>query len=131
VKYQQNAFSGSILESGDLNSTVSDSVEVKLVDLEFAGTAETRFSNADHWCVDTGASSHMTPNVHWFTNYTPHVVAIQVADGKTVHFQPHDFNNKPLQTVLISKVLHVPSLTSSLLPTSSHTTSWIQSHHAG
>jgi hypothetical protein len=118
------AFSGSILESGDLNSTVSDSVEVKeLVDLEFAGTAETRFSNADHWCVDTGASSHITPNVHWFTNYTPHVVAIQVADGKTVHsagigtihFQPHDFNNKPLQTVLISKVLHVPSLTSSLL----------------
>jgi hypothetical protein len=56
----------------------------------------------------------MTPNAHWFTIYTPHVVAIQVADGKTVHsagigiihFQPHDFNNKPLQTVLISKVLH-------------------------
>jgi hypothetical protein len=113
------AFSGSILESGDLNSTVSDSVEVRpkeLVDLEFAATAETKFRVCGYWSIISYDSK--CPLVHQLHPSCCGYPSCRWQDCPLCwnwHFQPHDFNNKPLQTVLISKVLHVPSLTSSLI----------------
>lgn len=33
------------------------------------------------WTADTGASAHMTPHRHWFQNYKPYRVPIELADG--------------------------------------------------
>ena len=74
------------------------------------------------WCADSGASSHMTPNRHWFSTYRPYVVPIEVADGNIVYsagigsvlFKPV-VNGVHRGSVEIQSVLHVPSLSKSLL----------------
>ena len=74
------------------------------------------------WCADSGASSHMTPNCHWFTTYTPHVIPIELVDGNiiyssgigTVIFNPL-ISGVPARSISITSVLHVPALSKSLL----------------
>ena len=40
---------------------------------------------SDLWNADTGASSHMTPNRHWFKTYTPYVTPVRLANGQLVY----------------------------------------------
>ena len=82
-------------------------------------TAATSISD---WNADTGATSHMTPNLHWFSTYTPHRVPIKLANDcivysagiGSVHFEPV-VNGKPQTSLSFSNVLHVPDLRSNLL----------------
>ena len=97
---------------------------------EFAGTAtvadpqDHSFSveTSQQWVADTGATSHMTPHRHWFNTYTPHRVAIKLADGKIVYSQgigsvivESEGENLPHRSLEFFNVLHVPLLTSNLL----------------
>ena len=74
------------------------------------------------WCADSGASSHMTPYRHWFRDYKPHVVPIELADGNIIHsagigsvvFCPI-LKGALVKELVISRVLHVPALSKSLL----------------
>ena len=87
---------------------------------EYAGNASFPSSSpsepiSDHWLVDSGATSHMTPNRHWFHTLVSHRVPVRLANGLviysegkgTVLFIPRG-NNGP--TVHISDVLFVPEL---------------------
>lgn len=100
---------------------------------EFAGNASDLLSTSEQshwlksqactdWNTDTGATSHMTPHQHWFCSYSPHVVAIQLADNSIIHsagmgsveFQPV-IDGIPRHPVVLHDVLHVPNLGSNLL----------------
>ena len=37
------------------------------------------------WIADTGATSHMTPHRHWFSDYKPHKTAIRLADNTIIY----------------------------------------------
>ena len=73
------------------------------------------------WITDTGATSHMTPHNHWFHDYAPYVVPINLADGKVIYsagigsiiFHPTP-NNPNIPYIKFTNVLHVPDLTSNL-----------------
>ena len=100
--------------------------------VEFAGHASALSSSnhalwlksqaCSHWNTDTGATSHMTPHRNWFRSYSPHVVAIQLADHSTIYsaglgsveFQPV-VNGVPKHPIVFHDVLHVPNLSSNLL----------------
>jgi hypothetical protein len=100
--------------------------------VEFAGYASA-LSTSDHsngpstrskadWNTDTGASSHMTPNQHWFRSYSPHVVPIRIADNSVIYsagigsveFQPV-VEGELKCPIVFHDVLHVPKLGSNLL----------------
>lgn len=100
---------------------------------ELAGNASLRppsssstSSSADvHWNADTGATSHMTPHCHWFQDYKPYHIPIQLAMNEMneiVHstgrgwiiFAPI-IDGKVAQNIIFSKVLHVPALQNNLL----------------
>ena len=74
------------------------------------------------WNADTGASSHMTPHLHWIRNFTPHSVEIKMADGSSIFsqgwgsvvFEPV-VNGKTLHQVEFTNVLYVPDLRNNLL----------------
>ena len=75
------------------------------------------------WIADTGATSHMTPHRHWFSDYKPHKTAIRLADNTIIYsvgigsvkFAPAPVNSKPQRLLLFENVLHVPQLRSNLL----------------
>ena len=74
------------------------------------------------WIVDTGATCHMTPNRHWFNQYTPKRTPIRLANNTiiysegigTVCFQPF-VNGKPGRLLEFERVLYVPNLKHNLL----------------
>ena len=96
--------------------------------MEFAGNASaSAFSTSTHsgsgcWIADTGASSHMTPNCHWFNDYKPCRIPVHLADNNIIYasgvgsiiFDPVE-NGKSLPRVEFHNVLHVPLLASNLL----------------
>ena len=99
---------------------------------EFAGKASLR-SNSPYtpsqraadtlWTADTGATSHMTPHKHWLRDYKPFSIPIRLANNHIVHsagvgtllFAPELKGGKLGRQVLLSRVLHVPELSSNLL----------------
>ena len=43
-------------------------------------------SNASYlWCIDSGASAHMTMHCHWLKEIKPHKVPIELADNSVVY----------------------------------------------
>ena len=75
------------------------------------------------WTADTGATSHMTPHKHWLRDYKPFSIPIRLANNHIVHsagvgtllFAPELKGGKLGRQVLLSRVLHVPELSSNLL----------------
>jgi hypothetical protein len=67
-----------------------------------------------NWLADTGATSHMSPHRHWVHNYTPLRILIYSSGVGTVVFNPV-IDGKHLQTLVFTKVLHIPELENSLL----------------
>src|SRR5258705_7462901 len=75
----------------------------------------------DLWCVDTGATSHMTPPRHWLKNYKPLRLPVRLANNTVVYsagvgsvlFIP-EIEGRKLQAVEFSNVLHVPELGNNL-----------------
>ena len=69
------------------------------------------------WTADSGATSHMTPHVHWLRNYEPLIIPIKLADHTvvmsagvgTVVFIPV-VRGKQSRPVEFTRVLHVPAL---------------------
>src|SRR3984957_16117795 len=119
-------------DAKDADTPTSESAQGKTAQIEFAGHASAlSLSTCSQWLkscactdrnTDTGASSHMTPHKHWFHSYSPHVVAIKLADHSTIYsagigsveFQPV-IDGIPKRPVVFHDVLHVPDLTSNLL----------------
>src|SRR6202041_1505282 len=74
------------------------------------------------WNADSGATSHMTPHRHWIRNYKPFHIPIRLADHTIIYsagvgsilFKPI-INGIESQSLLFSRVLHVPQLQNSLL----------------
>ena len=93
--------------------------------LEFASQASapsSLCSQISDWNADTGATSHMTPHLDWFSTYTPHRVPIRLANDcvvysagiGTVHFDPV-LGGKSAKPLSFTDVLHAPHLRSNLL----------------
>jgi hypothetical protein len=78
-------------------------------------------SNYD-WNADSGATSHMTPHRHWLRNYKPLHIPIRLADHTIIYsagigsilFKPF-INQVESQSLIFSRVLHVPQLQNNLL----------------
>ena len=79
--------------------------------------------NINHdWNADSGATSHMTPHRHWLRNYKQCHIPIKLADDTIIYsagigsilFQPF-INGQKTQSLLFSRVLHVPQLQNNLL----------------
>ena len=74
------------------------------------------------WNADSGATSHMTPHKHWLRDYKPLHIPIKLADNTIIYsagvgsilFRPL-INGQETQSLLFSRVLHVPQLKSNLL----------------
>jgi transposase InsO family protein len=74
------------------------------------------------WNADTGATSHMTPHRNFLRNYTIFRTTIRLADNTVVYsegvgdmlFHPI-VNGRPSRAIQFTRVLHVPTLGSSLL----------------
>ena len=74
------------------------------------------------WNADSGATSHMTPHRHWLRNYKPLHIPIRLADHTIIYsagignmlFRPF-INGVESQSLLFTRVLHVPQLQSNLL----------------
>ena len=74
------------------------------------------------WIADSGATSHMTPHKHWLRNYKPLHIPIRLADHTIIYsagignllFKPL-INGVESQSLLFSRVLHVPQLQNNLL----------------
>jgi len=88
----------------------------------FSSNTQTDDSSRFHWNPDTGATMHMTPHRHWFLSYSPHVVAVRLANNSivwsagmgSVEFEPM-FGEKCGQHIVFHDVLHVPALGGNLL----------------
>ena len=118
---------------GSANTTSEqDSAAAASAVQEFAGKASLRsnspFNPSQHaadtlWTADTGATSHMTPHKHWLRDYKPFSIPIRLANNHIVHsagvgtllFAPELKGGKLGRQVLLSRVLHVPELSSNLL----------------
>src|ERR1700754_1425908 len=51
----------------------------------FTSSSLPHSSHTHSWCADTGATSHMTPHRHWFTEYQPYKVPVRLADGTVIY----------------------------------------------
>jgi hypothetical protein len=86
--------------------------------LRLAGSPGTH--NDAHWIADSGATSHMSTQRHWFKTLKPHVVPIHVANNAIVYsegiglivMEPTD---NSLGLLLLTGVLYVPLLQNNLL----------------
>jgi hypothetical protein len=86
--------------------------------LRLAGLPGTH--NDAHWIADSGATSHMSTQRHWFKTLKPHVVPICVANDAIVYskgigsivMEPAD---NSLGLLLLTSVLYVPLLQNNLL----------------
>jgi hypothetical protein len=73
-----------------------------------------------HWIADSGATSHMSMQCHWFKTLKPHIVPIRVAKNAIVYskgigsiiMEPTD---NSLGLLLLSNVLYIPVLQNNLL----------------
>jgi hypothetical protein len=76
--------------------------------------------NNAHWIADSGATSHMSTQRHWFKTLKPHIVPICVANDSIVYskgirsivMEPTD---KSLGLLLLTSVLYIPALQNNLL----------------
>jgi hypothetical protein len=73
-----------------------------------------------HWIADSGATSHMSTQRHWFKTLKPHVVPICVANNAIVYSKGigsivMEPTNDLLGLLLLSSVLYVPALQNNLL----------------
>jgi len=74
------------------------------------------------WNADSGATSHMTPHKHWIRNYKPLYIPIRLANNTIIYsagvgnilFRPF-IKGKETQSLLFTRVLHVPQLQNNLL----------------
>jgi hypothetical protein len=86
--------------------------------LRLAGLPE-KHANA-HWIADSGATSHMSTQHHWFKTLKPHVVPICIANNTIIYskgigsiiMEPTD---SLLGLLLLTSVLYVPVLQNNLL----------------
>ena len=58
--------------------------------VEYAGNASFLSSStsepiSNHWLVDSGATSHMTPHRLWFYTMVPHRVPVRLANGVIIY----------------------------------------------
>ena len=74
------------------------------------------------WCVDSGATSHMTNDQKFFDEYTTIKSSIEVADGKKAAVLGKGtgviqcrLRSDEIQFLLLKDVLYVPSLIENLL----------------
>lgn len=75
-----------------------------------------------NWNTDSEATAHMTPHLHWLRDYKPFKVPIKLADDTVIFssgvgsilFKPF-VNSLQTQSLLFTRVLHVPQLQSNLL----------------
>ena len=125
--YKPNNSANTANKSENSSANIS---EVAVNASVFLSDATSCLTPSTEWCVDSGASSHMTPHRDWFVHYTPHVVPIKVADGniiysagiESVHFKPVLRGSEaPGRLVVFSRVLHVPALSRPLLSITSLT----------
>jgi hypothetical protein len=73
-----------------------------------------------HWIADSGATSHMSTQCHWFKTLKPHIVPIRIANNAIVYskgigsivMEPTD---NSLGLLLLTSVLYVPALQNNLL----------------
>jgi hypothetical protein len=73
-----------------------------------------------HWIADSGATSHMSMQRHWFKMLKPHVVPIRVANDTIVYSKGigsivMEPTNNLLGLLLLSSVLYMPALQNNLL----------------
>jgi hypothetical protein len=86
--------------------------------LRLAGLPGTH--NDTHWIADSGATSHMSTQRHWFKTLKPHIVPICVANNAIVYskgigsivMEPTDDS---LGLLLLTSVLYIPLLQNNLL----------------
>src|ERR1700743_2203741 len=88
----------------------------------FTSSSLPHSSHTHSWCADTGATSHMTPHRHWFTEYQPYKVPVRLADGTVIYTAgvgsilfKTNLGRTGVREVVFSRVLHVPALHSNLL----------------
>src|SRR6201991_930111 len=88
----------------------------------FTSSSLPHSSHTHSWCADTGATSHMTPHRHWFTEYQPYKVPVRLADGTVIYTAgvgsilfKTNLRRTGVRDVVFSRVLHVPALHSNLL----------------
>src|ERR1700754_1380097 len=88
----------------------------------FTSSSLPHSSHTHSWCADTGATSHMTPHRHWFTEYQPYKVPVRLADGTVIYTAgvgsilfKTNLGRTGVRDVVFSRVLHVPALHSNLL----------------
>jgi hypothetical protein len=73
-----------------------------------------------HWIADSGATSHMSTQRHWFKTLKPHVVPICIANNAIVYSKGirsivMEPTNESLGLLLLTSVLYVPALQNNLL----------------
>lgn len=77
------------------------------------------FSNGDTWILDTGATHHMTSNVHALSQVNPYngeeKITIGNGEGLAVKNIGSSTITNPTNTLILHNVLHVPQITVNLL----------------
>jgi hypothetical protein len=73
-----------------------------------------------HWIADSGATSHMSTQHHWFKMLKPHIVPICITNDAIVYSKGirsiiMEPTNNLLGLLLLSSVLYVPALQNNLL----------------
>ncbi|PKU82870.1 Retrovirus-related Pol polyprotein from transposon TNT 1-94 [Dendrobium catenatum] len=90
--------------------------------------AQTNPTNSSEWILDTGATSHLTPDIH--NVQYPHSYtgpdSVSIANGSTIPIQNSGQGLLPLpdtpRKLYLRKILHVPKLAQNLLSVSKLTT---------
>jgi hypothetical protein len=91
-------------------------------------TSNTTLDFDQTWYLDSGATRHMTPHRHWFTNYTPIAkpLSVSLADDSTqvaVGVGTIQFKLPSGSLTSVSNVLHVPKISKNLISVSQATES--------
>src|ERR1700742_2036699 len=110
---------GNNANRADANNVVESAGNASIVSEHVAYSTQ---SDIFHWNIDTGATSHMTPDHNWICNYKSYKVPIKLADNRiiysagigTVAFMPI-INGKNNRQIEFTRVLHVPELQTNLL----------------
>jgi hypothetical protein len=73
-----------------------------------------------HWIADSGATSHMSTQCHWFKTLKLHIVPICIANyaivySKGIGLTVMEPTNELLGLLLLSSVLYIPLLQNNLL----------------
>jgi hypothetical protein len=73
-----------------------------------------------HWIADSGTTSHMSTQHHWFKTLKPHIVPIRVANNAIVYSEGigsivTEPTDNLLGLLLLTSVLYIPALQNNLL----------------